>query len=101
VVLGGNLEQTWESLVVLVDAGSYALSNLHIVLVTTSLFPGCRIAHLGRLTIGTYVLVDQHDRNVLPLPSELVECFLDSGLLGFSVDDKVVLLRVRRFGDML
>jgi hypothetical protein len=37
VVLGGNLEQAWESLVVLVDAGSYALSNLYVVLVTTSL----------------------------------------------------------------
>jgi hypothetical protein len=47
------------------------------------------------------VLVDQHDRNVLPLPGELVECFLDRGLLGFGVDDKVVLLRVRGFGDML
>ena len=47
------------------------------------------------------MLVDQHDRNVLPLLGELVECFLDSGLLSFGVDDKVVLLRVWSFGDML
>jgi len=47
------------------------------------------------------VLVNQYDRNVLPLPGELVECFLDSGLLGFGIDNKVVLLRVRSFGDML
>jgi hypothetical protein len=32
---------------------------------------------------------------------ELVECFLDSGLLGFGVDDEVVFLRVWGFGDML
>jgi len=50
---------------------------------------------------ATYVLVDQHDRNVLPLLGELVECFLDSGLLRFGIDDKVVLLRVWSFGDML
>ena len=31
VVLGRNFEQAWESLVVLVDAGSYALGDLHIV----------------------------------------------------------------------
>jgi len=47
------------------------------------------------------VLVDQYDRNVLPLPGELVECFLDSSLLSFGVDDEVVLLRIRSFGDML
>jgi hypothetical protein len=33
VVLGRNLEQAWESLVVLVDTGSYALGDLHVVLV--------------------------------------------------------------------
>jgi hypothetical protein len=47
------------------------------------------------------MLVDQYNRNVLPLPGELVERFLDSGLLSFGVDDEVVLLRVRSFGDML
>ena len=31
VVLRRDLEQAWESLVVLVDAGSYALGDLHIV----------------------------------------------------------------------
>jgi hypothetical protein len=61
----------------------------------------CPAVHLGRIIVWTYVLVDQHDRNVLPLPGELVECFLDSGLLSFGIDDKVVLLRVWSFGDML
>ena len=56
---------------------------------------------LNEKVIATYVLVDQYDRNVLPLSGELVECFLDSGLLSFGIDDKVVLLRVRSFGDML
>jgi hypothetical protein len=32
---------------------------------------------------------------------ELVESFLDSGLLSFGVDDEVVFLRVWGFGDML
>lgn len=47
------------------------------------------------------MLVDQHNRNVLPLPRELVEGFLNSRLLGFGVDDQVVLLRVWGFGNVL
>ena len=102
MVLGRNLEQAWESLVVLVDAGSYALGNLHAVLACLHpMFTGRRKACLSYSIVATYVLVDQHDRNVLPLLGELVECFLDSGLLSFGVNDKVVLLRVRSFGDML
>ena len=102
MILGRNLEQARESLVVLVDAGSYALSDLHVVLVNLRLLsPGRRMARLNCKVVATYVLVDQHDRNVLPLPSELVECFLNSGLLGFGVDNEVVLLRVWSFGDML
>ena len=102
MVLGRNLEQAWESLVVLVDAGSYALGDLHIVLVHLSpLRPGSRMARLNLMVVATYMLVDQYDRNVLPLPGELIECFLDSGLLSFGIDDKVVLLRVWSFGDML
>jgi hypothetical protein len=65
------------------------------------LSPDRRMARLNRKVAATYMLVDQHDRNVLPLPGELVECFLDSGLLSFGIDDKVVLLRVWSFGDML
>ena len=102
MVLGRNLEQAWESLVVLVDAGSYALSDLYVVLVCLRLlYLGYRMARLKHKVVVTYVLVDQYNRNILPLPGELVECFLDSGLLSFGVDDKVVLLRVRSFGDML
>jgi len=101
VVLGRNLEQAWESLVVLVDARPYALGDLHVVLVTTSQSPTCRIVRLDRMAVATYVLVDQHDRNVLPVLGELVESFLNSGILGLAVDDKVVLLRLRSFGDML
>lgn len=102
VVLGRNLEQAWESLVVLVDAGSYALGDLHVVLACLRpLFTGYRMVFRNHSIEATYVLVDQHDRNVLPLLGELVECFLDSGLLSFGVNDKVVLLRVRSFGDML
>ena len=101
MVLGRNLEQAWESLVVLVDAGPYALGNLLRGSVTT---PRHAFLGLGRRDQGigaTYVLVDQYNRNILPLPSELVERFLDSGLLSFGIDDKVVLLRVRSFGDVL
>lgn len=102
MVLGRNLEQAWESLVVLVDAGSYALGDLYVVLVRLRfLSSGWRMARLNRKIVVTYVLVDQYNRNVLPLPGELVECFFDSGLLSFGVDDEVVLLRVRSFGDML
>lgn len=102
MILGRDLEQAWESLVVLVDAGSYALGDLHIVLAhLRPVSAGCRMARINQKVVATYVLVDQYDRNVLPLPGELVECFLDSGLLSFGIDDKVVLLRVRSFGDML
>ena len=59
------------------------------------------MVRLNHSIVVTYVLVDQYDRNVLPLLCELVECFLDGGLLSFGIDDKVVLLRVRSFGDML
>lgn len=102
VVLGRNLEQAWECLVVLVDAGSYALGDLHAVLACLRpLFTDRRMVFRNHSKEATYVLVDQHDRNVLPLLGELVECFLDSGLLRFGIDDKVVLLRVWSFGDML
>jgi hypothetical protein len=47
---------------------------------------------LDRKVVVTYVLVDQYNRNILPLPGELVECFLDSGLLSFGIDNEVVLL---------
>ena len=47
------------------------------------------------------MLVDQHNSDILPLPSELVESLLDGGLFGFGVDDQVVLLRVRCVGHML
>jgi hypothetical protein len=65
------------------------------------LSPDRRMARLNRKVAATYMLVDQHDRNVLPLPGELVECFLDGCLLSFGIDNEVVLLRVRSFGDML
>lgn len=47
------------------------------------------------------MLVDQHNSDILPLPSELVESLLDGRLFGFGVDDQVVLLRVRCVGHML
>lgn len=50
---------------------------------------------------STYMLVDQYNRNIFSLPGELVEGFLDRRLLGFGVDDQVVLLRVWGFGNML
>jgi hypothetical protein len=58
-------------------------------------------SRLDHLVVIAYVLVDQYDRNILSLPGELVESFLDSGLLGFGIDDEVVFLRVRGLGDML
>lgn len=94
MVLGRNLEQAGESLVVLVDSGSDALGDLGVV--------SAGLADtLWYHIVCTYVLVDQDNSNILPLPSELVECFLNSGLLGFGVDNEVVLLRVWSFGDML
>lgn len=47
------------------------------------------------------MLVDQHNGDILPLPGKLVESLLDSRLLGFGVDDQVVLLRIRCVGHML
>lgn len=101
MVLGRNLEQAWESLVVLVDAGSDALGDLPEMSDTVSQFPSSHAGHLEGRMVSTYVLVDQNDRNILPMLGELVECFLDSGLLGFGVHDEVVLLRARSFGDVL
>lgn len=94
MVLGRNLEQAGESLVVLVDSGSDALGDLGVV--------SAGLADtLWYHIVCTYVLVDQDNSNILPLPSELVECLLDGRLFGFGVDDQVVLLRVRCVGHML
>jgi hypothetical protein len=49
----------------------------------------------------SYVLVDQDNRNVLSLSGKRFKSALDCGCLGLGVDDKVVLLRVWRVGDML
>lgn len=99
MVLGRNLEQAGESLVVLVDSGSDALGDLGVV---SAGFADTLPAHVVWYHIVcTYVLVDQDNSNILPLPSELVECLLDGRLFGFGVDDQVVLLRVRCVGHML
>jgi hypothetical protein len=58
-------------------------------------------SRLKNIVVIAYVLVDQYDRNVLSMLGELVESFLDSGLLGFGIDDEVVFLGVWGFGDML
>ena len=50
---------------------------------------------------GTYVLVDQHDRDVFPLLGELVEGPLDRARFRLLVYDEVVLLAVGRVGDVL
>ena len=47
------------------------------------------------------MLIDKHNRDILPLARELVKGALDGGVLGFGVDDEVVLLRVRRVRDVL
>jgi hypothetical protein len=99
VVLGGDLEQAGESLVVLVDSGSYALGDLGVASVKCiDILPASVAQHRKPCT---YVLVDQHNSDILPLPSELVESLLDGRLFGFGVDDQVVLLRVRCVGHML
>ena len=50
---------------------------------------------------GTYVLVDQHNRDVLPLFGELIKRPFDRARFRLMVDDEVVLLAVRRVGDVL
>jgi len=47
------------------------------------------------------VLIYEHDRDILPLLRELVKGALDRRVLGFLVDDEVVLLGVRGIGDVL
>jgi hypothetical protein len=98
VVLGRNLEQAGESLVVLVDSGSYALGDLCVV---SAEFSNVLSPYTVYHRACTYVLVDQHNSDILPLPGELVESLLDGRLFGFGVDDQVVLLRVRCVGHML
>jgi hypothetical protein len=99
VVFGRNLEQAGESLVVLVDSGSYALGDLEVV---SAEFVNTLPSYVAWYQeAGTYVLVDEHNSDILPLPGELVESLLDGRLFGFGVDDQVVLLRVRCVGHML
>lgn len=47
------------------------------------------------------MLVDKHNGNVFPVVREGVESALDRGNIRLLVDDQVVLLRVRGFGDVL
>jgi hypothetical protein len=47
------------------------------------------------------VLVDEQNRNILALGSELVECSLDDRVFGFRVHDEEVLLAVRGLRDVL
>lgn len=47
------------------------------------------------------MLINQDDRDILPLPCEILKCALDRGSLGLGIDYKVVLLAVGRVGDML
>lgn len=49
----------------------------------------------------TYMLIYQHDCNILPLLRERLERALDGGSFGFGVDDEVVLLRVWGVGYVL
>lgn len=42
------------------------------------------------------MLIDQQDRNVLPLGCELIEGGFDGAVLSLGVDDEEVLLRVWR-----
>jgi hypothetical protein len=48
-----------------------------------------------------YVLVDEDNGNVLAFLGEAVKGLLDGVSLGLVVDDEVVLLSIRRVGDML
>lgn len=56
---------------------------------------------MSKLERSTYMLIDQHDRDILPLPREVIKGALDCGSLGLGVDYEVVLLAVGRVGDML
>lgn len=47
------------------------------------------------------MLVNEHNGNILPLPGELVKRLFDRRVVGFAVDDEVVLLRLGGFGDVL
>lgn len=49
----------------------------------------------------SYVLVDEENGNVLALLGEAVKGLFDGVRLGLVVDNEVVLLRVRRVGDVL
>lgn len=51
--------------------------------------------------MGTYVLVDQQNSNILSLLREVLECSLDGGGLGLGVDNEEVALRVWGIGDVL
>ena len=47
------------------------------------------------------MLVDKHNRNIPPLPRELVECAFDRRVFRLLVDDEEVLLRVGGVSDVL
>lgn len=55
----------------------------------------------SRTSASSYMLVDQHNGNILPIFRELVECFLDRRILRLGVHDEEVLLIIRRLRDVL
>lgn len=49
---------------------------------------------------STYMLVNQHDSDILSFLCESLECLLDRRLLRFLIHDQEVLLRVGGLRDM-
>lgn len=67
MVFAGNFQQRRESLAIFVDKGADLVS---------------------------YMLIDQHNRNVLPLFGKAGECLLDISGRRLGIDDKEVLIAV-------
>ncbi len=51
--------------------------------------------------MGTHMLIQEEDGNVLPLLREIVKRLLNGRHLGLRVDDQEVFLSVRRLSDVL
>lgn len=94
VVFTRYLQHRRECLCKAVDLMPYLVRNLPFQSATLLSHSRCEV-------LRTYMLVYEHNGDILPLLRERIECAFDGGSLGFLVDDEVVLLRVGWVGDVL
>jgi len=96
MVFTRNLKHRRKRLGEAIDVTSDAFCDLQdssqVLAGPCSLFQGLQL-----LPLATYMLIDQHDPDILPLLRKVCKGVLDGGGFGFGVNDEEIALGVGRF----